>query len=188
MLSYLRTFARGLGAARLVRGRSELEALAALARAPLFGTSNSLSFAHTSCLPPLSTVCHPRNGYTALVMPLIGDRHFSGLVVTGKTFDLRGPLGALAELVLGQSWAKRYRSKEPTATKLEEWYDGALARVYPMTPKECRETEVDYSATKTRLKEWLAEKRKCLEIALNEGRIPRVDALQQVVSSLGHST
>lgn len=30
---------------------------------------------------------------------------------------------------------------------------------------------------------WLAQKRQCLEVALNEGWIPRIDVLQQVVSS-----
>lgn len=112
-------------------------------------------------------------------MPLVAEEHFSNLGTKRKRLDLRGPLGVLAGFASGRAWDARYRSKEATTTRLEEWYEGALALAHET---KTRETEVDYVRKGMRLMKWLPEKRRCLEIALEEGQISRIDVLQQVVS------
>lgn len=114
-------------------------------------------------------------------MPLIDDDQFGDCQPTGFTLDIRGPLGALAGLATQRSWMHHNRSTDAAVKTLVEWYKYACAVVGKKPSKADNKTQRVYTHVRTRLKEWLAEKRQCLEIALNVGHIPRIDVLQQVV-------
>lgn len=132
--------------------------------------------------PPVCTfsaVYSLRNSYTAVVMPLIDDHHFSECPPPGWTLDVRGPLGALAELAWGRKWSTRNQRPDAPVKALIQWYERACTLV---SSEAYTATGVEFTSVRTRLKKWLAEKRWCLAIAFNEGRIPRVDVWQQVVS------
>lgn len=116
-------------------------------------------------------------------MPLLDEYHFSDSQPTGWTLDMRGPLGALAQLACGKAWQRRSESTDATTRMLVQWYEWVYGPIRRKNRDIYRGTGIHYTAVRTRLKEWLVEKRQCLEIALHEGRIPRVDLLQQVVSS-----
>ena len=77
----------------------------------------------------------------------------------------------------------RNRSTDGTVKTLVQWYKWAYALPRDKPSNAYVGTGRVYTHVRMRLKEWLAEKRHCLEIAWKEGHIPRVDVLQQVVSA-----
>lgn len=122
-------------------------------------------------------------------MPLVAEHHFSDLKQTSTHFEVRAPLQALAELALGKRWHNPHKSTDQTTVRLVKWYNTAHATFLAESSKFNRHRKkADLMSHKTAMRQqltsWLGEKWQCLEVALNDGRIPRIDVLQQVVSRL----